>query len=483
MYERKPTGWLKHLDFILIDMLCQQLAFILSHAACCGKWNPYTDGRYGNLAVVFLLIDFLVALVFSTFSNVLKRGYYKEFIAVLKHVFLMEGLGFVYLFTIQEGVDFSRDMFYWMAPLYIAFTYAGRILWKLRQKKRKSGFRSKSLIILAPAHRIGECIKNICETNFNTYAFVGAVVTDEDRQGEAISGIPVVANYADVLEYIRREWVDEVFLAVNLEEGYPAELVEKLKEMGVAAHITITRAGSIMENTQIIERLGNYTVLTVNVNCASSVQLGLKRLMDLVGGLLGCVVSAVLCLFVAPAIYISSPGPVFFTQERVGRNGKKFRMYKFRTMYSGAEQHKEELMARNRMQGGQMFKVESDPRIIGNKTLPDGTIKKGIGSFLRETSLDEFPQMLNVLRGDMSLVGTRPPTVDEWEKYELHHRARLAFKPGLTGLWQISGRSSITDFEEVVKLDTRYIDEWSLGLDIKIIFKTIGSAFRRRGAM
>ena len=148
-----------------------------------------------------------------------------------------------------------------------------------------------------------------------------------------------------------------------------------------------------------------------------------------------------------------------------------------------AEQRKQELMEDNIMSDGMMFKAEWDPRIIGSKTLPDGTKKKGIGNFIRDWSLDEFPQFINVLKGEMSLVGTRPPTVDEWEKYELHHRARLATKPGVTGMWQVSGRSKITDFEEVVKLDTDYINQWSIGLDIKILFKTIAVVFKKEGSM
>ena len=148
-----------------------------------------------------------------------------------------------------------------------------------------------------------------------------------------------------------------------------------------------------------------------------------------------------------------------------------------------AEERKKELMKENRVKDGMMFKLEWDPRIIGSKRLPDGTYKKGIGNFIRDTSIDEFPQFFNVLRGDMSLVGTRPPTVDEWEKYELHHHARLAIKPGITGMWQVSGRSNITDFEEVVQLDTQYIRQWNLGLDIKILLKTIGVIFKKEGSM
>ena len=136
-----------------------------------------------------------------------------------------------------------------------------------------------------------------------------------------------------------------------------------------------------------------------------------------------------------------------------------------------AEERKKELMAQNNIKDGMMFKMDNDPRII-----------KGIGNFIRDFSLDEFPQFWNVLKGDMSLVGTRPPTEDEWEKYDLHHRARLAIKPGITGMWQISGRSDITDFEEVVRLDTEYIKNWDLGLDIKILLKTVLVVIGKDGA-
>ena len=152
-------------------------------------------------------------------------------------------------------------------------------------------------------------------------------------------------------------------------------------------------------------------------------------------------------------------------------------------MYSDAESRKQEFMQQNRVADGMMFKLDYDPRIIGCKMRPDGTVKKGLGNFLRETSLDEFPQFFNVLKGDMSLVGTRPPTVDEWQKYKLHHRIRVSIKPGITGLWQVSGRSSITDFEQVVELDKKYINEWTLWLDLKILLKTILVVIKRKGSM
>ena len=193
----------------------------------------------------------------------------------------------------------------------------------------------------------------------------------------------------------------------------------------------------------------------------------------------GCLITGVLFIFVAPAIKIADPhGPIFFGQERAGKNGRVFKIYKFRSMYTDAEERKKEYMAQNKMDG-LMFKLDNDPRIIGSG--PDGS-KKGLGYFLRATSIDEFPNFWSMLKGDMSLVGTRPPTLDEYEKYDLHHKSRLAIKPGLTGMWQVSGRSEFTDFEEIVKLDNEYIKKWSISLDIRIIFKTILVVLKRDGS-
>jgi lipopolysaccharide/colanic/teichoic acid biosynthesis glycosyltransferase len=151
-------------------------------------------------------------------------------------------------------------------------------------------------------------------------------------------------------------------------------------------------------------------------------------------------------------------------------------------MYMDAEERKKELMEQNRVSGGMMFKMDFDPRIIGNKIV-DGKQVTGIGEKIRRASLDEFPQFFNVLKGDMSLVGTRPPTVDEWERYKPYHRGRMSTKPGITGLWQISGRSKIRDFNQVVQLDREYIENWSLKQDIYILVKTVWVVLLRKGAM
>ena len=260
-------------------------------------------------------------------------------------------------------------------------------------------------------------------------------------------------------------------------------LVNQLMEMGVTIHIKLAERLALNNQKQFIESMGKYTVLTTSMNTISGTQLFIKRVLDIVGGLVGCILTGILFLFVAPAIYIKSPGPIIFSQVRIGKNGKKFRLYKFRSMYPDAEKRKEQLLAKNRVSDGMMFKLDYDPRIIGCRQLPDGTVKKGIGNWIRDWSIDEFPQFWNVLKGDMSLVGTRPPTEDEWEKYDLHHRARLAIKPGITGMWQVSGRSDITEFEQVVELDRYYITNWSMGLDMKILGKTLVVVLGRKGSM
>lgn len=253
-------------------------------------------------------------------------------------------------------------------------------------------------------------------------------------------------------------------------------------EMGVVIHIVISGVFNPYGQIQIAERMCGMTVLTSSIRFVDSSRMILKRMMDICAGLAGSLVAILLAVLLGPAIYISSPGPIFFKQERVGKNGKKFKMYKFRSMYPDAEERKAELLAQNNIKSGLMFKLDYDPRIIGCRKRADGTIKRGLGNFLRDWSLDEWPQWFNVLAGSMSAVGTRPPTVDEWEKYELRHRQRLAIKPGVTGLWQVSGRSNITDFEDVVKLDAQYIANWSLKEDVKILVRTVGVVMRKVGA-
>lgn len=503
MYKKASSGWLKHYDFIILDLLCLQLAFIIAYIIRMGWENPYTSKLYCSMAAFLVFADIAVIFFYETFSGVLKRGYYKEFATTVKHSFLVAMLAVFYLFAMQTGVDYSRLVLGLMAIFYVIISYGARLGWKYFLKNSLSEENKKSLLIITTEQEAESVIAHVQDETIVTYVVSGIVIigsdtvgkdrvgsngvdndsTGSNRVGTEICGIPVVADEETAASYICHHWVDEVLIHVAPEVSYSQELIDDIAETGVIVHISLAELSHTTGKKQLVEKLGDYTVLTTSINYMTPKQALFKRTLDIIGGLVGCALTGIIFIFLAPAIYIASPGPIFFSQVRVGKNGKKFKIYKFRSMYMYAEERKKELMEQNRVEDGMMFKMDFDPRIIGNKVLADGTQKTGLGDFIRKTSLDEFPQFYNVLKGDMSLVGTRPPTLDEWEKYELHHRARLATKPGITGMWQVSGRSEITDFEEVVKLDTQYINEWSMGLDLRILLKTVLAVLKRDGSL
>jgi lipopolysaccharide/colanic/teichoic acid biosynthesis glycosyltransferase len=207
--------------------------------------------------------------------------------------------------------------------------------------------------------------------------------------------------------------------------------------------------------------------LNLQVKTHASVKNSSKRAIDILGGLVGLILTAAIAIPIAIALHFTSPGPLFYRQIRCGLNGKTFRLWKFRSMVTDADRLKH--LVKNQANGF-IFKNKNDPRITR------------VGKFLRQTSLDEFPQFWNVLKGEMSLVGTRPPTPDEVEKYNDYHWQRLQVKPGLTGEWQVNGRSSVKDFEDIVKMDLDYQEKWSIGYDLKLILQTFGAILSKKGA-
>lgn len=276
----------------------------------------------------------------------------------------------------------------------------------------------------------------------------------------------------ELVQWVRSRAVDAVYIVLpqgSLPQHSADALVQELVSMGVQVYISTHLANPRKmqphsEQVRFGQRLSAFAAAV-----HKPAHLRLKRAFDIVFGLLGCLAAAPVIALVAVPLKLESKGPLFFAQTRVGKNGRTFKIYKLRTMYADAEARKAQLLAQNEMQG-LMFKMENDPRVTK------------VGRFLRRTSIDELPQFLNILKGDMSLVGTRPPTLDEFKQYESRHKRRLSMPTGLTGMWQTSGRSDITDFEEVVQLDLQYIDNWSVALDLQLIFKTILVLFKRQGA-
>ena len=487
MYRRDAKGWLKHLDFMVLDLLTLQISFVLSYILRHGIHNPYAIPVYANMSIFLTLFDLVIIFFTEPFRNILKRGYYLELEAIVQQALLLEAFAVFFLFASKSGENYSRASMFLMGLVYIPMSYVIRIIWKsiLKKNRREGG---RSLLIVSGLEEAEKAIASIRLNNYGTYRIAGLVLLEDDPTVPDIGGVKVVANLTTAIDYAQKQWVDEVLIALpengaEVSENDLQVLMRDFVEMGITVHLSLSQVVHCPGRTQIVEKVGDYTVLTTSMNYATTRQAILKRTMDILGGLVGCLITAVLFVFVAPAIFISSPGPIFFAQERIGKNGRRFKMYKFRSMYLDAEARKKELLAQNKINDGLMFKLDFDPRIIGNKILPDGTRKTGVGQFIRSTSIDEFPQFFNVLKGDMSLVGTRPPLVSEFDAYQLRHRARMAVKPGITGLWQVSGRSEITDFEEVVRLDTQYIDNWSMGLDMRILLQTVVAVLKRRGSI
>ena len=479
MYKKSVFSWLKHWDFMLLDFIVMQLSLMTAYAIFKGTL-VYTSDVYRIVALSLFVSQFLVVFFLQTFKNILKRGYYLEFVAAFKHIIGVVLVDLAMLFFLHYSGLFSRKIYITMVAIYFVLSYLARIGHKnFLYKTNKVTEGNRSVVIISTSGMVDSIVENFSLPQFHNFKIVGVHIMDEVAPFKSFGDIPVLGADDDVLAFICHGWVDEVFIRVPEDFAVPKKLTDELITMGITVHNCIITPDDF--GTAYVERFGNYTVLTNSVKMVTYQQMFYKRVLDIIGGIVGCLITLIIFIFIAPIIFIKSPGPIFFKQTRIGRNGKKFKMYKFRSMYMDAEERKKEYMAQNKMDG-LMFKMDDDPRIIGSEKKGKDGKPKGIGNFIRNTSLDEFPQFFNVLKGDMSLVGTRPPTVDEWEQYDLKHRVRMSIKPGITGLWQISGRSKITDFDEVVRLDSEYIQNWDLGSDIKIILKTIVVVLKRDGA-
>ena len=479
MYKRTAQGWLKHIDFILLDLLILQLSYILVYYFRFHDF-VYLKRVYRNLGVMFLAADLLVMIINNSLHDVIKRSLTREIIEHGKHCIYVFAIVLFYLFSTQQDIYYSRFVLAGTVVIYVVAGFGVRSIWKTFLQHSKFRRERNNMLVVVSEKNADQIITQLLSDNRAGYDIVGVVLLESSNL-MSVHGIPVVTDMKKAPQYIAKEWIDSVYIDGPINDRQIVKLMDACAVMAVPTHYHVPNLGRSGVK-RFSEKLGGTSVLTTAINYATPVQILIKRVFDVFAGIVGSIIAVLIMMIVGPIIKIQSPGPILFKQKRIGKNGKHIWIYKIRSMRMDAEEMKKELMEDNLVKDGMMFKMDFDPRIIGNKILPDGTKKTGIGEFIRKTSLDEFPQFFNVLTGSMSTVGTRPPTVDEYEKYHYHHRARMAVKPGITGMWQVSGRSEITDFEEVVRLDTEYVANWNLTLDLKIIFKTIGVVFSGRGA-
>ena len=470
MYENKKT--FESILVLIVDLcsliVSMGIAFWIRYGIFYGRFEHgdqiwlllFAIALYG---LIFVLLDFS--------HHFFRRGMFDEFVNVVKSELIFSAVLIMALFVMHRSADLSRLVFGYQIVINTFMMYAARVIFKQYMVKvYRNSRHSNRLLVVTSSDQAGDVIENLKEYNEWNRTIAGLVLTDEAKV-EEIGEIPVVAHREDFLNYVIRNDVDEVFIIDDKLMRTPLmnEWVRELEQMGIIVDVNIDAFDLSVSGKKSLNRVGKYAAVTFARNLFSTRQMIAKRALDIVGSMVGMIILGIATIFVAPAIKLDSPGPVFFGQTRVGKNGRKFTFYKFRSMYKDAEARKKELRASNEVKG-LMFKMEDDPRITK------------VGKFIRKTSIDELPQFWNVLRGDMSLVGTRPPTVDEFEHYEAKHKCRLSMTPGLTGLWQISGRSDIRDFDEVVRLDMQYIDNWSILKDIKILILTVKVVLTGRGS-
>ena len=456
--------------FTILDLICMSVGFFLGIFIRHGDFEIMdTYSVYREVYVILAISIIVNAFLFRPYEDIFRRGLWIEFVNVVKCLCVQMAVAVVYMFMMQIADNYSRLAFAFAVVSILILTYVGRIFAKtfLRNVVEKSIYRKKLLIVATSEN--AKALLESCheEVEFN-YQISALAIMDKDMTGEMVEGIPVTANAETLYDDARLMVVDSVLIALEPEHPQFKDTVNLFHVMGVEVNISLADYNLGIPNQRIV-KMGDLTVLSGNSQKMVLGDVIAKRLLDIIGGIVGLIITGIFVITVGPAIMIESPGPIFFSQTRIGKNGRRFKIYKFRSMYMDAEERKKELMEKNKM-SGLMFKMDDDPRITK------------VGKFIRKTSIDEFPQFWNVLKGDMSLVGTRPPTEDEFKQYKARYKKRLSMKPGITGLWQVSGRSSITDFEDVVKLDVKYIENWSFGLDLRILIQTVLVVLKHDGA-
>lgn len=473
------------------------ISFLIAYLSRFG-WDP-SDVAFRHLkdstVFLYLLLSFLIVFTFYRYNPITaKRGILRHIKAAFLTNIFMAIIFSTIVYTTHISDSIPRLFFGTFFSIDFSISFSCLFLIHLI-KRQYLEHHTKKTIIITDNSSLEKAVYDIQKLNSEDCEIIGITSlsgkqadrfykvkilssnlktqpskdTDSSSKNPALESIKLKELSLSTLEYVKRHQVDLVIFSVNhLVRRKIEHLIEAFSEMGIDSLITIDSFAIETLETKL-EDFGTTNVIRLSPRLFTDGELLLKRLMDIAGALVGCFICILFGIIVAPLIFLEDPGPIIFKQKRVGRNGKYFYIYKFRSMYQDAEAKLQTLKDQNEMQGF-MFKMKNDPRITK------------IGKILRKTSIDELPQFFNVLEGSMSLIGTRPPTVNEYQQYSAHHKRRISIKPGITGLWQVSGRSEITDFEEIVRLDCFYIDHWSITGDIKILLKTFAAVFTGKGS-
>ena len=419
-----------------------------------------------NTVFVLFFLHFVAFYISGYGKDFFKRGQYIELVETVKYIIFYALLISFSSFFLKEKFVISRRGMVYLLSLYGVLNYLLSFVVKRYWIHFNHNLKGSNKILLITAtSRTEKVLDRLLTANDVQGKLVAVSVLDKP---EFTHEKVLVVPKEELISYATHEVVDEVFVNLPSEDYDIGSIISQFETMGIDVTVNLNAFDKNLVRNKRIHEVAGLNVVTFSTNFYKPIHVIAKRIIDICGAIVGLIICGIVSIVLVPMIR-KDGGPAIFSQTRIGKNGRHFTFYKFRSMHIDAEAIKEQLMEKNSMQGG-MFKMDNDPRITK------------IGHLIRKTSLDELPQFWNVLIGDMSLVGTRPPTVDEYEKYTPEQKRRLSFKPGITGLWQISGRSKITNFDDVVKLDVAYIDDWTIWKDIEILLKTVKVVFMRDGA-
>ncbi|WP_159633991.1 sugar transferase [Erysipelothrix anatis] len=450
---------------ILVSYLISTLIFLLT----TNNYEFFYESLSRTIALIVFSWILTEVILQEKNQRIFERNNLEEIFSIIKNIVIFVVIYGFTTYILKISVLTSRYflLIFSITSFFVTLLIRNKTKqWKLKKNPKSDNC---TLIITTSTIAGSKQFEDSVSNNITT-KIIGIALLDTDSVGQSINEINVVANAIDVEKFARNEIVDSVIIFAkpnDLESFIP--IIEKLKLMGIVIHVNIDSLNIIDGINSNIEYIGRLPVISYAEVFQDNQSLVIKRFIDIIGGIVGSVLTILVMLILGPIIKMESPGPIIFKQQRVGKNGRFFTIYKFRSMGVDAEARKKDLMSENEVDG-HMFKMSNDPRVTK------------VGKFIRTTSIDELPQFFNVVKGDMSLVGTRPPTINEFREYESHHKRRLSMKPGITGMWQVSGRSNITDFEQVVLLDVEYIDNYSIWFDIKILLKTCVVVFAKIGS-
>ena len=452
--------------FTSIDVFLTIVSFLIAGYIRHSNLNFVSNNEYRILLFAIIPVWFILVKIFrlSEFQRI--KLYSSVFIDYISVVVIGSSILFLIIFAFKlDGISRIAIFVFSLIDLFILYSF--KILFNnLVKRYRSKGLNTRNMVLIADSSS-KEIISGLIEAKEFGYKIIGIITQSKTIENLFGDKIKIYPEDFDIRKLLDKQTVDElVYCKKKFDETEISPYYFSCKEVGVVFRIQ-SQFFSMLSTHGHIDYFGEIPFYTIYNTPSNYIALHTKLIIDYVLSFIILLLSSPFLFLIALLIKIDSKGPVFFKQKRVGLRKREFYVYKFRTMVKDAEKLRDELENKNE-QEGPVFKIKNDPRITK------------IGRFLRKTSIDEMPQFINVLKGEMSIIGPRPPLPKEVEKYERWQLRRLSMKPGISCIWQVSGRNKIS-FNDWMKLDLQYIDTWSLKLDFILIIKTIRAVFKMSG--